>query len=312
VKRLLLLFVAVVLVVLAGCQTTPTGTTGATSEEATVTDRQLELLKKITEYIEHSDVKLEALAKEAELRGAREEMASGPPPIARDLAAAQALLSDAMERAQDKEKATTAAAVRRLSAVVLSMRAELPAAAITQHVERAVAALREAEPRLHDASAELLVALDTIRRNTAPGLLPDVRDQLELAKSHVDNMRPSDAVAVLETVLQQASDELATQQLARAESGLAGAQAAVEREVWPVVRAELVEVDRLLDTVSKRLPQPTPAPTTSEAESTEGAEPSPPAEGETEAPTEAATTEETVPATESEAESARSGESPER
>lgn len=311
-KRLLLLWVAAVLVVLAGCETTPTGTTDVTSEQRAVTDKQVELLEKITEYIQDSDVKLESLAKEAELRGAREEVASGPPPVVRDLAAAQSLLSDAMEGAQDNEKTKTAAALRRLSAVVLAMRAELPAAAVAQHVERAVTALQQTEAKLHDASTELLVAIDTIARNTTPGLLPDVRERLELAKSHVDNARPSDAVSVLETVLEQAANESVTQQLASVSSGLTAAQDALTRGVWLVVRAELLEVDRLLDTVSKALPPTAAAPTTSEAEGGEAAEPSPAAEGEAEAPTEAAATEETPSAAESEAEAPATGRGSER
>lgn len=274
-KRLLPLCVAALLVVLVGCETTPTGTAGGSTSHQTISEKQLELLDRIIKYQERTGVKLEALASEAERRQALAEAAAGPPDVVKDLGAAQSVLSQAAAAAQVGDEDRTASALGRLSGIVLSMRAELPAAVMCQQVERAMGALQATDPRLHEASAALLVALDTGVRNTTPRLVPEVLKDIQLAKGHVDNARPVAAVTVLEAVLRKSSKETVARLLAKAGAGVAGAQDALQREAWPVVQAELIEVDRLLGEASARV-QPTPEPVTGG----ESAEPMPTDEGE--------------------------------
>lgn len=310
-KRLLPLCVAALLSVLVGCETTPTGTARGPTSQQTISEKQLELLDRIIKYQEQTGVKLEALAAEAERREALAEAAAGPPDVVKDLGAAQSVLSQAAAAAQVKDEDATASALGRLSGIVLSMRAELPAAVMCQQVERAMGALQAMEPRLGEASAALLVAYDTGMRNTTPRLVPDdVLEQIQLAKAHVDNTRPTAAVTVLQAVLQKSSKESVARLLATVSAGVAGAQDALQREAWPVVQAELIEADRLLGEASARV-QPTPSPATlGEGEAEEATEPTAPEEGAPELPTEGTATVAPPgsPPAESEAESAESSE----
>ncbi len=302
-KRLLPLCVATLLMVLVGCEVTTReeGQRGS-SPEKTANDQQVKLLQKIMDYQKETGVKLETLAEEAERRRALAEAASGPAPLVKDLQAAQSVLSDGAQAAEGKRTQETAAALDRLSVLVTSMRAELPAAVISQHVERAMAALKVSEPRLQDASAELLAAYDAGTRNTTPRLVPaDVLKLVELAKKHVDSAMPGEAVAVLESALAKCSQESVARLLIRVSEGILGAQDALQREAWPVVRAELLEVDRLLGEVSPLLPQapaPVASPATEEGQGSAEAAPAAAQESATEAPTEAAGTEESAPGAE--------------
>lgn len=293
-KRLLPLYLAALLTVLVGCEITSERPRRGPSSERAADDQQLKLLQKIVEYQEKTGVKLETLAEEAERQRALAEAASGPAPVVKDLQAAESVLSEAAQAAEGKQEQETAGALQRLGNLVTAMRAELPAAVISQHVERAMAALRVYEPRLHDASTELLAAYVAGTRNTTPRLVPhDVLEVIELAKKHVDSARATEAIAVLESVLAKCSQESVTRLLARAGEGIAGAQDALQREAWPVVRAELLEVDRLLGEVSPLLPQTAPPAAPAAAEESEAEAEATPA-AEEESVTEASAGEETT------------------
>jgi len=270
--------VSALLVLLAGCEPTSRDEVGGAASPSKITEQQRELLQRLDDFEKKTGMALDSLMSEAERRQATAE-AQGGLGLFKDVQAAQAVLRDAAEAAQQKKAERTAAALDRLSRLVLCMRAELPAAVISQNVERAIAAVKLGS-HLPDASAALLVAYDEgVRGNAATGtahLVPKVLEDIDRAKGHVDNGREQEAISVLEVVLDKSAQEPVSRLLAGVNSGLLGAQDALERQAWPVVQAELLEVDRMLAEVSSRVAPETPAPPTTEGSEEAGA----PSEGE--------------------------------
>jgi len=272
VKRLLPLSVASLLIVLVGCEITTSGEARrGSSSERTVNEQQFELLQRIDEFEERTDLALDSLMKDADRRRAQESAETGAA-VAKDVQAAQSVLREAEEAAQQKKHESAAAGLARLDHIVLSMQAEVPAAVISQQVERAVAAITVAH-RPADASAALLVAYDEgvreAKANATAHLVPEVLKDIERAKTYTDAGRSQEALAVLNLVLEKASQEPTAQMLEKVREGIAGAKDALGRQAWPVVQAELLELDRMLAEVASRV-QPEPvAPPTVEAEEIE-------------------------------------------
>lgn len=245
-KRLLVTCLSAALVMLVGCELAPPGSTpsGGSTEQANVTQEQQRLLEEIKKIQQQTGHNLQTLVQDAQQRAARERSEEGMPGVVEDIMAAQAVVGDATEAAQLEKASEAAAAISRLRGIVLGMLAERPASVVRRHCERALAYLHLSTPLLDEASAELTAAYDV----TAAG--PDaagVQALLNQAKTHLADGGAQDASKVILTVIGKTGDEKSVTLISQMFAELNGAVAALDRQAWPVVQAELNEVRRMLD-----------------------------------------------------------------
>lgn len=282
-RRLLGIVCGTALIVLVGCQLTQTGASGpvGTGQQQAGRDEESRELREIKQLLEQTGLTVSALAQDIQTQAELQRLEAGPPPIVRDLWATQRVLTSALQAAQLKKSQETLTLLARLETLGRALYSDLPASQIIVHSERALMHLQLADPNLEDAAAELAAAYKIASDPKLPKLRPaGVDAQIQSnAKAHVSAGRPDAAIEVLKAVLAKCRDHWSLQLLDRVNTGIEAARSAVNREAWPVVEAELMEVHRELGELAEQVhlqryestQEETTAPTPA-AEGTEGAE----------------------------------------
>ncbi len=261
-----------------------------------ISTEQEQLLEEILEYTKQTGSTLEELAEEARRREALAQAPSGVEAVDEDLRVAKALVAAARSGAANKQAEQTTAALGRLVATLRALRAEIPAAVIAQHLERALIAISNlpAQQAVSAASSSLLAAIDTAMQAPAP-LVPEVVDAVERAKSRVDDEQLQPGGEQILEILAELRDDATVKLLDTASRSVRGAQDALQRGAWPVLIAELDQLEVMLSQLQEKIGEETTViageqePAEVEEAEEEAAEPGEEAEAETpEARTEAA------------------------
>ncbi len=279
--------VAVVLCVLlvVGCQpeqqVAPTGPAQPLEPQTPrISTEQEQLLEEILEYTKQTGSTLEELAEEARRREALAQAPSGVGAVDEDLRVAKALTGVARSGAANKQAEKTDAALRRLVATLRTLRSEIPAAVMAQHLERALIAISNlpATEAVSAASSSLLAAIDTAMQAPAP-LVPEVVDAIEGAKGEVDDEQLQKAAEQILEILDRLSDDASVQLLDSASGSVRGAQDALHRAAWPVLIAELDQLEAMLSQLQEKIGEETTViaaeqepPASEDAEAEPGAE----------------------------------------
>ncbi len=260
-----------------GCQRSPVPPNPAAQAESD--NAQLR------EALESTGKRIEDLATQVERQQSREAEKAGDPPVVRDLAVARAALTEAQKiAAQGKDATAMAASLAQLRRVLQSIAAEVPASVIVQHADRAVYSMRATlavgSKQFADASIELVAAYDAANHGRPVELVPAVTSDLESALKSLKKGDADGTIKTLASVIARALESPALHVLARAQTEIAGAEAALGREAWPVVGAELAQLESLLSQIVVAQPTPekaeTPAqPTEQQTPPTTGAAPAP-------------------------------------
>ena len=248
-KRLLTVCLGAALVILVGCELAPPGSTPGGGADQ-ISQEQLKLLGDIRAIQQQTGQTVQTLLQEAQQSEELARAEQGLPAIVEDIAATQTVISDAAEAAQLQQAENARAALNRLQDLCMTMLIELPSSQVAQHGERALAYLDLSNPRLAEASAELTAAYDVTVRAADPA---GVQALIEQAKSHLTTSDAYGASQVINTIIGKASAEDTGALLRRMLDGVSGAQDALDRQSWPVVQAELLEVRKMLDDLSGRV-----------------------------------------------------------
>jgi len=322
VRRLLGIACAVALVSLLGCQLSQTGAPGQLgAEEQATAEQESRELREIKQLLEQTGLTVSTLAEDIQAQAELQRIEAGPPAIVRDLWPAQRVLAAALQAAQLKKGPETLKLLGRLKGLARALHSDLPATEIITHTERALLNLQLTDPNLEDAAAELTAAYNVAGDPKLPKLRPSGVDALlqTQARAHITADRREAAIDVLGSVLDRCADHWSLQMLERVLAGVDAAAAAVERGAWPVVEAELMEVNRELTELAEQVhlqsysaaPAEPGAETAAEgeqpAEAVEGEQPATPEEG---AAAPAAGTEGEQPAPPAEGAAAASAEAP--
>jgi len=205
---------------------------------------------------------------------------AGDPPTVRDLAVARAALSAARQAAEAKSGESLVNALARLERTTQALAAELPSAVIAQHVDRALYEIRKqdslASREYMAASLAVLAASEAGVNGRPPALVPDVLSELEAAKSALDSGKPEEAEKNLNAVLAKTTAHPAASAARSAQAAVRGAQEALARQAWPVVVAELEELDGRLTALAGTIAPETVAPAKSKPEAAPAASAAPP------------------------------------
>ena len=219
---------------------------------------QEQLLEEILEYTKQTGSTLEELAEEARRREALAQAPSGVDAVDEDLRVAKALVAAARSGAANKQAEETTAALGRLVATLRALRAEIPAAVIAQHLERALIAISNlpAQQAVSAASSSLLAAIDTAMQAPAP-LVPEVVDSVERAKGKVDDEQLQQGGEQILEILDQLRDDATVELLDTASGSVRGAQDALQRAAWPVLIAELDQLEAMLSQLQEKIGEET-------------------------------------------------------
>lgn len=262
-----LLLLLGLLALATGCKRTDLTATGPGTEASSETAQILSALQK---YQEATGNDLRNLVSEIKRQQSAQAEKAGDPPVARELKVSMSALDGAKQALEAKDAQAMATALGRLDRVVLALSAEIPAAVIGQHVDRALYVMDQQEAQASRefmvASLSLLTASEAAVNGRPPALVPDVLKDLEAAKSSLDAGNAPEARKALAVVVQAVTTHPSVLVLSRARLAIAGAREALARQAWPVVEAELKELEgRLKEVGSDILPPPAkPAATTPE------------------------------------------------
>lgn len=277
VASAVLLVLGALLLVLFGCRPAAQGTAASPGEQ--LNTQQQQQIAEILAYLKEKDTSLEALRQEISRLRAEGEDPGGARALREDIQVAKALVSAARKYAADKQQQETQALLERLVPALISLRANLPAARVSQAVERAAAALHSYQPQeaVQIASRNLLQATDLLMK-APPTLAPTVAKDLESVKAQIDKQNLAGAdeslLAIIKTLASDESVRAAAQALAAAR----GAQEALGQGAWIVVTAQLDFLDSLLATLQQKAEGPSTAVSGEQAPTTAGEQPTP-AEG---------------------------------
>jgi len=251
------------MLVIVGCQpeqqVAPTVPLQAPELQAPrISTEQEQLLEEILEYTKQTGSTLEELAEEARRREALAQAPSGVGAVDEDLRVAKALVAAARSGAANKQAEKTTAALGRLVATLRALRAEIPAAVIAQHLERALIAISNlpAQQAVSAASSSLLAAIDTAMQAPAP-LVPEVVDSIERAKGKVDDEQLQPAAEQVLEILAELRDDATVKLLDTASGSVRGAQDALQRAAWPVLIAELDQLEAMLSQLQEKIGEET-------------------------------------------------------
>ncbi|MGC9319365.1 MAG: hypothetical protein ACP5KN_15135 [Armatimonadota bacterium] len=241
-RSLLAICCGVALIVIVGCQTslevpgTEAGRSGEGAMSAEEQQRWNELVTKI-EKLEERGYTLEQLIERQE----KQEQAEAVPALDKDLMAVRSVLADAIEYSGSKRASETHDALQRLDALLRALTDDLPASRIIIHCERALAYL--SQNALNEADAELTAAYD-IAHEARPQLRPAQVEQMiqSKAREQIAAGRPRDAATVVRAIIERCARHPSLETMTRVRQGLSGAMDALDRDVWPVVSAELFEM----------------------------------------------------------------------
>jgi hypothetical protein len=248
--------VVIMLVGLVGCNRTPAGQPGAVNDGESEAQRD-ELLKAMLQYQKETGESLQTLKEEIQRRQSLEADKAGDPPVVRDLGVTRYALSEAQKAAQAKNAEAMGTALGRLKRVLAALAAELPAAVIIQHADRAQYYVQTQQAvgsrEFVNASLALLSASDAALKGRPASLVPEVLKDIEAAKSAADKGSAEDALRALGDVITKASGHPSLAQVRRMAAAVRGAEEALFRQAWPVIGAELTELEERLDELSKGL-----------------------------------------------------------
>ncbi len=240
-----------------------------------------EVLREIRDYLKESGSTLDALVQEVQRRETLERVPGGIAALGTDVRVAKALVGAARRAATAKGVDKTTAALNRLQPALGNLRSQIPAAIITQHLERALVAIStsSAEEAVNLASGYLLKAVDVAMQSPAR-IVPDVMQDIERAKSSVDKNNLGKGANQILAVLNKLAGHESIEIVEKAIGEAAAAQQAVGREAWPVISAELDQLDRLLAKLQEKIEGETTTVTIEEVPEAEEEAALPVAEGE--------------------------------
>ncbi len=226
-----------------------------------------------------------ARAEEAKRREALAQVPTGVAAVDEDLGVAKALVAAARSGAANKQAEKTTAALGRMKPTLRTLRAEVPAAVMAQHLERALVAISSlpASEAVKAASSSLLAAIDIAMQAPAP-LVPEVVDRIKAAKDKVDAEQLQPAADQILEILADLRDDATGKLLDSASGSMRGAQDALCREAWPVLIAELDQLEAILSQLQEKVGQETTViageqePTVTEGARVAGGEEKPAAE----------------------------------
>jgi hypothetical protein len=222
-----------------GCQKSEVG---APSEQEQASQKALaDLLK----YAQETGQTLEQLQQTLAQWRAAQQQEARVSPVETDLKVLRSLLATAQGAIENKSVDTSLAVLKRMNRVARGLLAELPGQRIALRVERALAALTGEAPEARAASEAILSALDASLNAPEAALVPNVASDLEAAKSAVASDAKAATQALL-TVLDKCGRDRAATWAYYIVTGLDGAFEAVQREAWPVAKAELEQVAELI------------------------------------------------------------------
>lgn len=252
--------------------------TDASGSTTTSPDQSAQALQEIKAYQQENGKSLQELLESMKRQQELQATQAGDPPLVRDLAAARFFLSDCQKAADAKNAESLAAALRPLKRVLTAMAAELPGTLIAQHVDRASYLIRNQQAigsrELTVASPELSAASDASINGRPAAVVPDVLNDIKSAKAAVGKGDAAGALQALQSALAGIGKDTLAGTMARALASIRGAEDTLGRFAWPVVSAELGELDSILTELSKTIaPQTLPAekPATTETAPATGA-----------------------------------------
>ncbi len=255
--------VALCILVIVGCQpeqqvAPPVPPPAPVPQGPQISTEQQQLLEEIQKYTEQTGTTLEELVEEAKRREALAGVPTGVAAVDEDLHVAKALVAAARSGAANKQAEKTTAALGRLGPTLAALRAEVPAAVIAQHLERTLAAISSlpASEAINPASSSLLAAIDTAMQAPAP-LVPEVVDRIEQAKAKVDDEQLQQGAEQILGVLAELQDDATGKLLDSASESVYGAQDALRREAWPVLIAELDQLEAILSQLQEKIGEET-------------------------------------------------------
>jgi len=250
-----------------------------------ISTEQQQLLEEVQKYTEQTGITLEELVEEAKRREALAQVPTGVAAVDEDLGVAKALVAAARSGAANKQAEKTTAALGRMKPTLRTLRAEVPAAVMAQHLERALVAISSlpASEAVKAASSSLLAAIDIAMQAPAP-LVPEVVDRIKAAKDKVDAEQLQPAADQILEILADLRDDATGKLLDSASGSMRGAQDALCREAWPVLIAELDQLEAILSQLQEKVGQETTViageqePTVTEGARVAGGEEKPAAE----------------------------------
>lgn len=251
VLLLVLLIILCAALLVNGCQrSTATGPAGQPTQ-----DQNAAALEQIRQLQEKTGQDMAWLTEQLKRQQSLQAEQSGNPPLVRDLGAARFYLTQAQTAATAKDAAALNTAIKPLRRVVNAMAGELPANLIAQRIDRAIYLIRNQQAmgskELTPAAPELLAASDAAVNGRPAALVPDVLRDIETARTTVGRGGAAEALQTLQGVLDRLENDSMIQVLARAQDAVQGAMNAQARTAWPVVTAELAELDNILTDLSK-------------------------------------------------------------
>lgn len=249
-----LLIILCAAVLMGGCERSL-----APSSLQTPQDQSAAALEQIRQLQEKTGQNMAWLTEQIRRQQALQADQAGNPPLVKDLAAARYYLTQAQTAANvsTKDDKTLTAALRPLRRVINAMAAELPAVLIAQRVDRAIYLIHSQQANgskeLTAAAPELLAASDLAVNGRPAAIVPDVLKEIEAARTAVGKGSAADALQTLQSVLDRLEADSMIGVLERAQAAVTGAQQAQARTAWPVVAAELEELDNILSGLSKTI-----------------------------------------------------------
>jgi hypothetical protein len=213
------------------------------------------VLQQLKQYQEESGKNMAALMDELKRQQSLETSKAGDPPLVRDLATARFFLADAQRAAEAKSTESMGPALKILQRVNAGLASDLPGTQIAQHLDRAVYLIRNQQAigskEFAGASLELLAASEAAVNGRPAAAVPDVLKDIQAAKAAADSGTPAEALQSAQAALAAIANHPLGSLLNRAQAAVRGAQEALDRQAWPVVTAELAELDGVLRELSK-------------------------------------------------------------
>jgi hypothetical protein len=211
-------------------------------------------LTEMMQYLKENNASFEDMKQQLQQLRAQQEDPGGVRALGEDLQVAKALVSATRKAATDKKGPETTAALERLAPALVSLRANLPAAKVTETVERAAAALNsyQVADAVKIASHDLLQGKDFCE-NAPATLSPDVLKDLDSAKGKVDKQEISGANEALLGILKTLGNDESVRTAAQALATARGAEEAAGEGAWVVVLAQMDYLDSLLSTLSQKI-----------------------------------------------------------
>jgi hypothetical protein len=236
------------------------------------------LQQQIKQYQEETGRNMAALMDELKRQQSLENSKAGDPPLVRDLAAARFFLNDAQQAAEAKSVESMTPALAVLRRVTADLAGDLPGTQIAQHLDRAVYLIRNQQAagskEYAAASLELLAASEAAVNGRPAAAVPEVLKDIQAAKAAADRGAPGEALQSAQTALTAIASHPLASLLNQVQAAVRGAQDALDRQAWPVVTAELAELDNRLTELSKIV---APQAAAEESKATEKAAPEAPA-----------------------------------